>query len=165
MSRRGHASPIVREIEPGDRRSLAGLLLRANAVGERQCPGWLEPQALAKLGLNAPPVVFVCSLEHDLLGVARLFERVEDQSFLDGPYVEPNKRKQHLATLLVEHAVIHAAAQGFRFLHLTASRQAAGFFRRLGFEGMPSERPRTAQVDMCRQIGPLSPPRVHIAQM
>jgi len=127
----------MRDIHELHARSVRGLWLSHYAT--EQIEGWLkgrEPEGYIPAIRNGD--MFVVEEEGTLLG----FGHVEDEAVL-AIFVDPDAAGRGVGSLLLAHAVQEAVSDHGRPVHLTATLNAEGFYRRFGFE--PVERKALAK--------------------
>lgn len=125
----------IRPAVPDERNALEALQTRAsiNNPGDRKV-------VLAHPDVNKIPAgqieaghVYVAEQSGALIGFAVVLPRNDGGTELDGLFVEPERWREGIGKLLVDHCEQVARSQGSTALHVTGNPHAEGFYARCGF--------------------------------
>jgi GNAT superfamily N-acetyltransferase len=86
--------------------------------------------------------VFAAVVDGETIGFAAMFRRDDDGMELDGPFVDPSRRRRGFGAALIEHCAGVCRSLGARVLHVVGDLHAMDFYEACGFVkvGMGSTR-------------------------
>jgi GNAT superfamily N-acetyltransferase len=121
---------------PAEREALEALQRRASLANPNDREALLAHPDAIDLPLDQIVAghVFVVERDGTALGFAAVVPRDDGNSELDALFVEPDRWKQGLGRLLIDHCAGIARTRGSAALHVIGNPHAEGFYRACGFE-------------------------------